>query len=74
MSDYPGENILGCVGGVLAILLYSAFCAFLGYLYGEGVGYCQALADVQNNVTPKYKLVKQADGETVWTLNKEQNK
>lgn len=74
MSAYTGEEFLGCAGCVMAILLYSAFCAFLGYINGESAGYCQALADVQNNVTPKYKLVKQTDGETVWVLNKEQSK
>lgn len=37
-------------------------------------GYVQALSDIESKRPPKYKLVKQENGETMWIKNEEKGK
>jgi hypothetical protein len=66
MEDNDADSALSVL--VMFVLLLSAclFTYWCGRSYGERIGYCQALSDIDNKLPLKYKLVKQENSETKW--------
>lgn len=71
MSDDPGEPIVvaAIIIGVLIVIFVS--CGLIAHDCGFEEGYTEALQDMKKNKPPKYILVEQKDGTTVWEENKE---
>ena len=68
MIDYRTEaGVVTVIMVVLVVLCIS--CGILAHEYGFEEGYTTALQDMKKNNPPKYVLVEQEDGTTVWKEN-----
>lgn len=67
------DDVLGwmffCVVAIALLVIGIFVGACIEGNTGVKEGYCQALADIEANRKPKYKLVKQKDGTTIWEQN-----
>lgn len=69
IDDYT-EVVITVVTTVVLIALCIS-CGLLAHNCGFEEGYTEALQDMKKNKPPKYILVEQKDGTTVWEKNKE---
>lgn len=71
MSDYDSTPIVvvAIIVGVLSVMFISL--GLVAHDSGFEEGYTTALHDMKKNNPPKYILVEQKDGTTVWEENKE---
>lgn len=70
MINYRMEEVL-VTAIVVALVALCISCGILAHDSGFEEGYTTALQDMKKNNPPKYILVEQKDGTTVWKENKE---
>lgn len=70
MSDDSMNEVVSLVVIVVLLVVWIS-CTILAHDSGFEEGYTEALQDMKKNEPPKYVLVEQKDGTTVWEENKE---
>lgn len=70
MIDDSAEGVILVAITVVLVALYIS-CGILAHDSGFKKGYTEALQDMKKKNPPKYILVDQEDGTTVWEENKE---
>lgn len=70
MFDYRTDEVI-VTAIMVALVVLCISCGILAHDCGFEKGYTEALQDMKKNKPPKYILVEQEDGTTVWEENKE---
>ena len=70
MSEDSINEVVSIVVIVVLLVVWIS-CTILAHDSGFEEGYTTALQDMKKNNPPKYILVEQKDGTTVWKENKE---
>lgn len=69
MSDDSMNEVVSLVVIVVLLVVWIS-CTILAHDSGFEKGYTEALQDMKKNKPPKYILVEQKDGTTIWEENK----
>lgn len=70
MSEDSMNEVVS-IATIVVLLVVWISCAILAHDSGFEKGYTEALQDMKKNKPPKYVLVEQKDGTTVWEENSE---